>query len=66
MEEIVCIQLRHDHALLQVRSLTEKLREAQSRHSSEVAVVLSKYNALRDQVADYHNHLFVVMDAIEA
>ena len=49
-----------------MRSLTEKLKEAQSKHSSEVAAIVDRYHALCDQVEDYHNHLFAVMGSIEA
>ena len=49
-----------------MRSLTEKLREAQSKHSTEVAAIVDRYNALRDQVEDYHSNLFAVLESVEA
>ncbi|KAK9808328.1 hypothetical protein WJX73_002253 [Symbiochloris irregularis] len=49
-----------------VRSLSEKLRQVQSKHSREVAAVVEQYNALQAQVTDYHTHLFAAMASVEA
>ena len=48
-----------------MRSLTEKLREAKNKHSTEVAAIMHTYDALRNQVEDYHNNLFAVMDTVK-
>ena len=52
--------------VVQVRSLTEKLREAQGKHSREVAAIVEQYSALREHVDEYHTNLFAALDSVEA
>ena len=52
--------------LLQVRSLTEKIWDAESKHSTEVSAVVEKFQAMRSQVEGYHHSLFTAMDSVPA
>ena len=46
-----------DAVSLQMRALRERMKELQSNHDAKVSLVLGKYQALRQQVSEYHDQL---------
>ena len=42
---------------MQMRTLRERMKEMQSSHDAQVALVRGKYQSLRNRVQDYHEQL---------